>query len=657
MIKTLITIFLTLNIFYVSSWGESLPQEKQNAVIGVLAFRSKNDTLKEWQPLAAYLNTKIPTHQFTILPLTYAEFNEAAAADKLDFMFTNPEHYIYLSAKYEASRMATLIRANIGGKELTQFGGVIIARSDRKDIQKLSDLRGKNIAAVDELSLGGYLAQRVLLKENGIDIVEESSVQFTDMPHDKVVYIVESGSADAGFIRTGVFEKMVKEGKIDRNDFKIIHRIGNFPQALSTPLYPEWPFASSRKTNRHLANKVAVALLNLPYGSEVTKTAGYYGWNIPLSYEEIRMMMQDLRLKPYDTAPAFSLSDVILRYGLLIIVLLSAVVALLILLFTNMRRMANRLRLKSESLEDQMILIQEHERSLRRAAGVFHNSREGIVITDPNKIIIEVNEAFCELTGYTREEAIGQKPLILRSGTHDQKFYDQLDEAINTTGTWRGEIWNKKRNGELYAEFLRIDTVRGKGGEVENYIGIFSDITEHKQRQEQLHHMANYDPLTNLPNRNLFMTLAEQILSFTKRKHSKAVVSFLDLDGFKHVNDVHGHDVGDNVLRQVSHRLEKELRQSDAIARIGGDEFVVVFCDVHSVDDVQPLLERILHTLKEPFLVNENLVSIGVSIGAAFYPDHGEEIETLVRHADAAMYRSKENGRNQITYFDQEKMG
>lgn len=657
MLKTLFTIFFTLNILFVSCWGQSESNGKPTAVIGVMAFRSKVDTLKEWQPLADYLSAKISTHHFSIRPLTYAEFNEAAASDELDFMFTNPEHYIYLSAKYEASRMATLIRANIGGKELTQFGGVIIARSDRKDIQNLNDLRGKNIAAVDELSLGGYLAQRVLLQENGIDITKESEIQFTDMPHDKVVYVVESGSADAGFIRTGVLEKMVKEGKIDRKDFKIIHQMGKFSQVISTVLYPEWPFASSKKTNRHLANKVAVALLNLPYGSEITKTAGYYGWNIPLSYEEIRMMMQTFRIKPYDTVPPFSLSDVIQRYAFYIILVLSAVIALLIYFTTNMRRLANRLRFKSESLENQITVVQEHEKSLRRAAGVFHNSREGIVITDPNKIIIEVNEAFCELTGYRREESIGQKPLILRSGKHEKEFYDQLDEAINVGKSWRGEIWNKKKNGELYAEFLRIDTVRGNNGEVENYIGIFSDITEHKQRQEQLHHMANYDPLTNLPNRHLFMTLAEQILSFSKRKNSKAVVSFLDLDGFKNVNDMHGHDVGDNVLRQVSHRLEKELRQSDAIARIGGDEFVIIFCDINSVNDVQPLFERILKALKEPFVVNEHLMTIGVSIGAAFYPDHGEEIEILVRHADAAMYHSKENGRNQVTYFDQEKMG
>lgn len=638
----------------ISLFAESVQKQKSEAVIGVLAFRSKADTLNEWQPLANYLSNAISTHHFTIRPLSYSEFNDAAQADELDFMFTNPEHYIYLSAKYDASRMATLIRANVYGKELTEFGGVIIVRKDRTDIEELSDLRGKKIAAVDELSLGGYLAQRVLLQKNGIDITKESTIQYTDMPHDKVVLLVEKRLADVGFIRTGVFEKMVKEGKINRDEYKIIHPMGNFPQALSTPLYPEWPFSSSKHTDRVLANKVGVALLNLPYGSEITKTAGYYGWNIPLSYEGIRSMMQELRIKPYDVVPPFSLQDVVQRYALFIIFLLSSVIALLIFFTTKMRRLANSLRWKSNSLERQIAIVQENEKYLRRAANVFHNSSEGIIITNLQKMIIDVNEAFCELTGYEREEVIGQKPTLLRSGMHEKQFYNKLNEAIKNHGSWRGEIWNRKKNGERYAEFLRIDAVRDEKGNVENYIGIFSDITEYLRRQEQLHHMANYDPLTNLPNRHLFMTLAEQILSFSKRKNSKAVISFLDLDGFKAVNDKYGHEIGDKVLKQVANRLEKQLRQSDAIARIGGDEFVVIFSDIDIIDDVEPLFERILIVLKEPFLVNGHTITIGASIGASLYPDDGEAVELLVRYADAAMYRSKANGRNQVTYFDKE---
>ena len=274
--------------------------------------------------------------------MSYAEFNDAAKANELDFMFTNPEHYIYLSTKYDATRVATLIRANIGGKELSEFGGVIISRSNRSDLKDLNDIKGKKIAAVDELSLGGYLAQRKLLDDNGINVVNESAISFVDMPHDKVVYSVAKGAANIGFIRTGVLEKMAKEGKIKREDFKIIHPVDDFPLALSTTLYPEWPFASTKKTNHTLANKVVVALLNLPYGSDITKKAGYYGWSIPLSYEGIRTMMQELRVKPYDTLPRFSLHDVITRYGLYIILSLSTAIVLLIFLVGKMRQLTKR---------------------------------------------------------------------------------------------------------------------------------------------------------------------------------------------------------------------------------------------------------------------------------------------------------------------------
>ena len=200
---------------------------------------------------------------------------------------------------------------------------------------------------------------------------------------------------------------------------------------------------------------------------------------------------------------------------------------------------------------------------------------------------------------------------------------------------------------------MRIDSVRDEEGNIENYIGIFSDITEHLRRQEQIHHMANYDSLTNLPNRYLFMTLAEQILAFSKRKHSKVVVAFLDLDGFKEVNDLYGHGVGDKVLKQVAQRLEKQLRESDAIARIGGDEFMIVLSSMDIQNDANPLFERIIRAMNDPFEVDTYTIRIGVSIGVAVYPDQSEEVDMLVRYADTAMYRSKAKGRNCITYYDE----
>lgn len=618
-----------------------------------MAFRSKEQTLNEWSPLADYLHRQIPSHEFIIRPLTYQEFNDAARRQELDFAFTNPEHYIYLSVKYDATRIATLIRANMQGIALREFGGVILIHSGRSDINELSDLRGKKIAAVDPMSLGGFLSQSALLLEEGIDVRADMSVTFTDMPHDKVVYAVSSGQADAGFIRSGVFERMVSEGKIRRGDFAILHpqaSIG-FPQGISTPLYPEWPFASLKQTDPILANRVAVALLSLPYGSQVAQRGGYYGWSTPLAYEGIRLLMEKMRIEPFDEAPVFTLLDVIEKYVLYIVVFLGSIIVLLIFLTFRMQLLTRVLRKKSVALEEQIAAGKEAEKLLKRAANVFHNSQEGIIITDAEKVILDVNEAFCEMTGYGADEVVGEKPSLLRSGRHEKGFYAEMNRLLESTGTWRGEIWNRKKNGDEYAGFLRIDAVKDAEGAVDSFIGIVSDVTEEKKQQERLQHLANYDPLTNLPNRHLFMTLAEQMLAFTKRKGSKAIIAFLDLDGFKEVNDSHGHSMGDRILKKVAIRLEQQMRQSDTIARIGGDEFIIFLADIQNHDDSQVLLERILLALKEPFVVDGLTLNIGASIGATFYPDDDCDIDMLIRHADAAMYRSKEAGRNRITYY------
>lgn len=653
MMRVLVMI-VALLIGWCSEMSASITPPKSEAVIGVLAFRSKEQTIQDWEPLARYLETKIPDVSFRILPLAYGEFDDAVQKGGLSFVFTNPEHYVYLSIQYDATRIATLIRANVAGKPLQEFGGVIITRASRKDIATIDDLKGKKIAAVDRMSLGGYLSQAAVLENEGLNLSTDLSMTFTDMPHDKVVRAVEKGEADAGFIRSSVLEKMAREGKIRPKDFKVLHRVdGNgFPQALSTPLYPEWPFASLHDTDPQLANRVAVALLSLPYDSDTAKSAGYYGWNIPLSYENVRMLMIQMRVKPYDTVPKFTFEDVIEKYGIIIISTMTLAITLLAAMIIRMFLLTAKLRRNTAKLEDEIAMRQLAERHLKRAASVFHNSGEGIVITDRDRFIIDVNEAFCEITGYQVEELIGKKTSILRSNRHDDAFYNSLNNALNTLGKWRGEIWNRKKDGEVYAEYLRIDSTRDNNGKIENYIGIVSDITEEKMQEEQLHRMANYDPLTNLANRRMFTQMAEQILHLTQRKGLKAVVAFIDLDGFKEINDHHGHAIGDRVLKKVAMRLEQQMRKSDFIGRIGGDEFVALLADIKTFNDADQMLERVLASLKEPIHIDSMTVSVGASIGATFYPDDNDEIEMLIRHADTAMYQAKAQGRNRIVYFD-----
>lgn len=631
-------------------------EEKKDVVIGILAFRSKEQTMQEWKPLAEYLDRHIPERHFIIRPLSYEEFNTAAQKEELDFAFTNPEHYIYLSVRHHATRIVTLIRANIQHVPLREFGGVILVRSERHDLQTIEEVRGKRIAAVDPLSLGGYLAQSGMLLEKGIDVRTETEVHFTDMPHDKVIEELRSRRADAGFVRTGLLEKLIVEGKLTEGEFRVLNprHYPAFPQAISTPLYPEWPFASFRKTDPVLANQVAVALLSLPYGSHVAQSAGYYGWSTPLAYEGVRLLMEKMRVKPFDTVPQFTLQDVVEKYALLIITLLIVAIVSAGVMILRMKLLTRALREQSYALKEEISHGKVAEKQLRQSASVFHNSQEAVIITDHERTILDVNEAFSALTGYARGEVIGKKPSLLRSGRHDDDFYAQMNRTLAEEGSWKGEIWNRKKNGEIFAEYLRIDAVGNDRGEVETYIGIASDITEEKRQKEQLEHMANYDPLTNLPNRNLYMSLAEQLLAFTKRKGSKAVVAFLDLDGFKEINDQHGHAIGDKMLKKVASRLDKEMRQSDIVARIGGDEFIIFLADIQNHHDTQALLERILESLREPFMIEGMNLNVGASIGATFYPDDENPIDVLIRHADAAMYRSKEAGRNRITYYDPE---
>lgn len=318
----------------------------------------------------------------------------------------------------------------------------------------------------------------------------------------------------------------------------------------------------------------------------------------------------------------------------------------------TIRTLTQRLHNESEALKKQIEISQTTEKYLRQIASVFHNSHEGIIITDPHMVIIDVNEAYCDLSEYTHEELIGKKPVILYSNRHAISFYAKMNESLEINGTWRGEVWDKKKSGEEYAKFLRIDSVHNQEGAIEGFVIIVSDITENKKEIEDLEHQANYDALTNLPNRSLFLNAAGQILAQSKRRNTKAIVAFLDLDGFKQINDRYGHTIGDGLLKHVARRLEKQMRQSDIIARLGGDEFILLLSDINVISESRALLERILFAIKEPYLVNGLSLSIGASIGVAIYPDDKEDIDLLIRDADIAMYHSKETGRNKISYFN-----
>ncbi len=280
---------------------------------------------------------------------------------------------------------------------------------------------------------------------------------------------------------------------------------------------------------------------------------------------------------------------------------------------------------------------------LRLHAQVFSNANEGIMITDNRLRILSVNRAFTAVTGYSEAEAIGQSPRMLQSGKQDPLFYVHMWERIHATGYWQGEIWNRRKNGDVYPEWLSISTLRDETGRITNYIGMFIDITERKQSEESLRYLAHFDKLTDLPNRTLLHKLVKKANAGTDADAplQKMAVFFIDLDRFKTINDSLGHSIGDKLLQLVAQRFNMSVNKEDIIARFGGDEFILVQRNPRSAEDALAYANRLIANLKRPFSVDGHELYLNASIGISLSPEHGDSFETLVKHADLAMYEAK----------------
>jgi len=288
------------------------------------------------------------------------------------------------------------------------------------------------------------------------------------------------------------------------------------------------------------------------------------------------------------------------------------------------------------------------ERGLRIAASVFDRSHEAIIITDHNNHILDVNPAFSRITGYSRDEVLGLNPAILSSGRHSKEYYQSMWRTIEKTDHWRGEIWNRRKNGEEFIELLSISRVHLEEPGQYYHVAAFSDITAMKNHARELDRAANYDDLTGLPNRQLLEERLRSACSHAERHDRRLSVCCLDLDGFKAINNRLGHDAGDQVLRTLAERLTHTLRSGDTVARVGGDEFVLL---VQS-DDSHAVYQRILAAISEPVATRDGEVKLTASLGITRYPEDQADAEGLVRHADQAMYSAKEKGRNQFHFFD-----
>ncbi|HEX5670395.1 MAG TPA: EAL domain-containing protein [Sulfuricurvum sp.] len=732
-------------------------------IIGVLSFRPKPQTLAQWKPLGTVLNQAIPEHEFTVEALTYSDLEAAVAQHRVDFVLTNPVNYILLQ-KHEglSAPLATLAVKESGHTE-KEFGGVIFARADQKNINSLEEIKGKTIAVTNKESMGGYQMQIYEFDQAGIRLGKETKFDITGMPHDNVVKSVLSGKADVGFVRSGVLEDMVREGKLDGKAFKIInHQIyPHFPVQVSTRLYPEWPLAALSGTDEKLSRHVTAALFELESSSPLAKTMEIDGFTLPVDYSSVEMMLRALHLPPFDHEPTLTVKEIWRNYhnqivGILFILGLIGFITLIHLWNTHRRLKESEFKL-SEILEnvdayiylkdihgkyifanrpvrelfgvsmdeiagksdesffdfqtveqlqenDRQVLEEgktlraeeinrnlkdgkvstflsvklplynhfgeiyalcgistditmriEAEEKLQLAASVFIHAREGIAITDLNGTIIDVNTAFSTITGYSRDEVIGKNTRILSSGRQSKKFYADMWHSLIEQNYWYGEVWNRRKNGEVYAEMLTISAVHDAHGNIQHYVALFSDITQVKEHEGHLKHIAHYDVLTNMPNRVLLAEYLQEAMALSKRHGQPLAVAFLDLDGFKAINDTYGHEVGDNLLITVASNMKKALREEDILARFGGDEFVVVMMDQNDITSSYTILGRLLEAASEPIYINDRKLQVSASIGVTFYPQLGDvDADQLLRQADQAMYQAKLSGKNQYHFFDAE---
>lgn len=318
---------------------------------------------------------------------------------------------------------------------------------------------------------------------------------------------------------------------------------------------------------------------------------------------------------------------------------------------------AGLLRAERATLADRDALIRKLEDEIehhRIAASVFDTTSEGILVTDADGAIVLVNRAFEQVTGYQLNDVRGATPSILQSGVHDAAFYADFYAALRNTGAWQGEIWNKRKNGETYPEWLHVNAVRDEAGRATHYVGIFSDISMHKEVQQRLHRLAYFDTLTSLPNRQLFLDRLDRVIARSQRHQTGFSLLFIDLDRFKNINDSLGHSFGDQVLIRAASMMQESIRDADTLARLSGDEFTIVIEDGGNDWAAEKVARKLIDSLAQPMKIANRELFVSASIGISHYPDDGRDAETLLKNADIAMYQAKEEGRSIYRFFKPE---
>lgn len=628
-------------------------------VVGIRGVEAARDA---WQPTIDHLNATLPQHRFSLLPVIPAELRhiESLVRDNaVDFVISQPAIYVDLEHDFGATRILTLV----GEGGYSEFGSAIVVRAD-SDVKRLSDLRGRRVAGVARLGFGGWLVGYREMLAQGFDPYREAHVVYLGTQPRQLQALLD-GEVDAAVVRTGMLEEFSRRQGHDIAQFRVLEtkRHPGFDQLVSTPLYPEWALARVRGTPNELSKSVALALLAMPPGSMQARKAGYREWTVPYDYQPVHELLKTLRVEPYHDFGRIDLWQAMVQHAEGLAIVGALLAALYIVIINRNRKLQREIEVRTRTER----ALRDSRDQLRLAASVFSHAREAIMITDAGSVILDVNQAFSDITGYPREEVLGQTPRILKSGQQSPGFYRTMWDSLLHTGSWSGEIWNRRKDGSIYPEALAISSVRDDAGNPLHYIALFSDSTERKKAERALadshqalqeekrraEELARSDPLTGLNNRRAFFELGRQIDENARRYLRSYSVIMLDLDHFKRLNDRHGHDTGDRALVTVAGIIGRVIRSSDVSARIGGEEFALILPET-GLDEARQLAERLRQAfLETPFEHDGRAIGLSASLGVATFGDQARNLSQVLSHADQAMYRAKRRGRNRVAVYNE----
>ena len=673
--------------------------------LGILALRSKAQMQEEWQPLADYLGSQLPGYQVHLHVLDHQEIQAAQQQQQLDFVLTNPSHFIVLKEKFGLSAPLATIELQEGEQPLSRFGGVIFARSNRDDIENLFDIKRKKIACTgdDSEMWGGFQMQVLELRHAGIDLAPQQLVT-TGLPLDLVIEAVMEGKADVGFVRTGLIEQLERQGKVPVGSLKILNRqdLPDFSFASSTPLYPEWPCVALPHVDTRLAAKVAAVLLQMEAGAPPLQAAGIHAFTIPADYSSVENVLRELRLPPFDTGPQFDIKDVVARYRL------GSIAVLLAVTISGLAYLSQRV--STRRLQGVLCELGQQQEQLRTAKDAANSANRALLLlstsnrtllrsTNEDDLLFQVCRIAVEIGGYNmawvgmaqHDEKKTITPIAwccpegreLKDPTMSwgdgERGTSGMGAAIRTGAIQlRRDILNDPKlapwhevarshndqaavalplqvHGEVIGALAIYapEPMAFEEEEVELLDELACDLAfgiesirtrdAHAKTQTHVRQLAYFDRLTGLPNRFMFLEQLDQDVAAASGEGQGFSLLMLDLNHLREINETHGHTLGDQIIDRVARRLQEACGQDCFVARFGGDDFTVI-CPGVSPSAVLFLGETIHAAICSPCDLSGKHLSIGGSIGIVLCPEDGKHSSEILSKVALAASRAKESG-------------